>query len=54
MNEDHVVAAILTAGLIARNSGGEVQPKDVVRVYEETLGQLLAILRPPRPSAPQG
>lgn len=54
MNEDHVVAAILTAGLIARSSGVEVQPKDVVRLYEATLAELLAVLRPPRPGAPQG
>lgn len=54
MNEDHVVAAILTAGLIARNSGGEIQPKDVVRMYEATLAELLAVLRPPRPGGAQG
>ena len=49
MNEDHVVAAILTAGLIARNSGSDILPKDAVRMYEATLAELLVILRPPRP-----
>ena len=50
MNEDHIIAAILTAGLIARNTADDLQPKDVVTVYELTLAQLLASARPPRNS----
>jgi hypothetical protein len=47
MNEDHVLAAILTSGLVSRGNG-ELQPKDVVKLYEATLAELLAVTRPPR------
>ena len=30
MNEDHVIAAILTAGLVAQNKSIELKPKDAV------------------------
>lgn len=48
MSEDHVIAAILTAGIIARNAGAECQPKDAVRLYQATLAELLVATRPPR------
>lgn len=50
MNEDHIIAAILTAGLVAKNSDEELHPKDVVGIYELTLTELLASSRPPRES----
>jgi hypothetical protein len=48
MNEQHVVAAILTAGLVARNTGEELHPKEVVAVYQLMLAELLNATRPPR------
>ena len=48
MNEDHIIAAILAAGLIARNKDEEMQPKDVVTIYEMTLASLLDSTRPHR------
>ncbi len=48
MNEDHIIAAILTAGLIARNSEDELQPKDVVTLYELTLAEYYEATRPHR------
>lgn len=48
MNEDHIISAILTAGLVARNTGDELTPKDVVRLYEITLTELFSVTRPQR------
>jgi hypothetical protein len=48
MNEDHVIAAILTAGLISRQSNVDLRPKEVVGAYELMLAELLATKRPPR------
>ena len=42
MNEDHIIAAILTAGLVAKNSEDDFQPKDVVTLYELCLSELLS------------
>ncbi|MCG8324529.1 MAG: hypothetical protein MI673_03355 [Thiotrichales bacterium] len=42
MNEDHIIAAILTAGLVAKNREDDFQPKDVVTLYEMCLSELLA------------
>ncbi|MFQ5661328.1 MAG: hypothetical protein ACE5GZ_12965 [Gammaproteobacteria bacterium] len=50
MNEDHIIAAILTAGLVSRNTEDEIQPKDMVTLYELMLTELLAVIRPPRES----
>lgn len=47
MNEEHIIAAILTAGLISKNSD-DLQPKDVVDAYQLTLAELLAAVRPTR------
>lgn len=46
MNEDHIIAAILTAGLAARNTDKELEPKDVVELYELTLASYIASIRP--------
>lgn len=51
MNEEHVLAAILTAGLAAKNSK-DMTPKDVVGLYGAVLAELLAAVRPPRPAQP--
>lgn len=42
MNEDHVIAAILTAGLVAKNREDELAPKDIVALYGICLSELLA------------
>jgi hypothetical protein len=49
MNEDHVIAAILSAGLIARGGKDKPEPADAVRTYEEVLSELLAVTRARRP-----
>ncbi len=41
MNEDHIVAAILTAGLVAQNKEDVLQPKDVVGLYGLCLTELI-------------
>ena len=41
MNEDHIVAAILTAGLLAQNKEEPLQPKEVVGIYGLCLSELL-------------
>ena len=48
MNEEHVVAAIIAAGLIARGSSDDLQPKDAVDIYQLTLAELVASNRPAR------
>lgn len=46
MNEEHIIAAILTAGLVARKTDDELAPKDVVTLYELMLASYLATIRP--------
>jgi hypothetical protein len=46
MNEEHVIAAILTAGLVARKTEDELTPKDVVTLYEMILASYLNSIRP--------
>ena len=46
MNEEHVIAAILTAGLIARKTNDELEPKDVITLYEMILAKYLISIRP--------
>lgn len=50
MNEQHVIAAILTAGLVARGNGDELHPRDVVSTYQLMLAELLTVIRPQRPA----
>ena len=50
MNEDHLIAAILTAGLVAKNREDDFQPKDVITLYELCLSELIASGRPERPN----
>ena len=50
MNQDHIIAAILTVGLVARNTGEDLQPKDVVTLYELTLASYIASIRPTKDS----
>ena len=45
MNEEHIIAAILTAGLVSK-SPDDLEPKDVVNAYQLTLAELLASIRP--------
>jgi len=46
MNEEHVIAAILTAGLLARKTDDELAPKDVITLYEMVLANYLTSIRP--------
>jgi len=48
MNEDHIVAAILTAGLVAQNKEETLQPKDVVGLYGLCLTELFETNRETR------
>lgn len=48
MNEDHIVAAILAAGLLAQNKDDEIQPKDAVGLYGLCLTELIASNRTPK------
>ena len=41
MNEDHIIAAILAAGLVAQNKDDNIQPKDAVGIYGLCLSELL-------------
>jgi hypothetical protein len=47
MNEDHIIAAILAAGMIAR-TGKDMSPADAVALYGECLSELLDANRPKR------
>ncbi len=33
MNEEHIIAAILTAGLLAQKKDGSMQPSDATDLY---------------------
>ena len=48
MNEDHIIAAILTAGLVAQNKSIELKPKDAVALYGQCLTEVLEANRPRR------
>lgn len=48
MNEEHVIAAILAAGLIARNKDVTIAPKDAVNIYGLCLAELIEANRGPR------
>jgi len=48
MNEDHVIAAILTAGLIAQNQSVDLKPKDAIALYSQCLATLIESNRAPR------
>jgi|GEM_PF-1258694 len=48
MNEDHVIAAILAAGLIAQNKSVDLKPKDAISLYGECLATLIESNRAPR------
>ena len=41
MNEDHIIAAILAAGLIAQNKDDSIEPKAAVGIYGLCLSELL-------------
>ena len=47
MQEEHIVAAILTAGTLARSSEDR-STADVIALYNETLGAYLESIRPAR------
>ncbi len=48
MNEDHIIAAILAAGIIARKSEDELTPADAVALYAECLSEYIDANRPKR------
>ena len=48
MNEDHIIAAILTAGIIARKSEEDVSPAEAVAIYAECLSEFIEANRPKR------
>jgi hypothetical protein len=48
MNEDHIIAAILAAGLLAQNKDDAIQPKDAVGLYGLCLSELIASNRAPK------
>jgi len=49
MNEEHIIAAILTTGLINQNRGGALlQPMDAIELYEKCLTELIENVRPHR------
>jgi hypothetical protein len=48
VNEDHVIAAIIAAGMIARKSGEEVSTAEAVSIYGECLSELIETNRPKR------
>ncbi len=54
MNEDHIIAAILAAGLIAQNNDEDIQPKDAVGIYGLCLTELLEANRAPRENEATG
>ena len=47
MNEDHIIAAILAAGLISKSTE-DLHPKQAVDIYAATLTELIAAGRPQR------
>lgn len=49
MNEDHIVAAILAAGLLAQNKDDAIEPKDAISLYGLCLSELLAANRATKP-----
>lgn len=48
MNEDHIIAAILAAGMIARKTKDDVSAADAVALYGECLSELIDVNRPKR------
>jgi hypothetical protein len=48
VNEDHIIAAIIAAGVIARKSGEELSPAEAVSIYGECLSELIDAGRPKR------
>ena len=48
MNEDHIIAAIIAAGVIGRKSGEEVSPAEAVSIYGDCLAELIEVGRPKR------
>ena len=52
MNEEHIIAALLTAGLLAQNKVGALEPVDAVSIYGECLSELLGSARSQR--TPEG
>ena len=48
MNEDHIIAAILAAGLISQNKDDAIEPKDAIGLYGLCLTELIASNRAPK------
>ncbi len=46
MNEEHIIAAILTAGIVAHSDGGSVSPISAAELYAECLAELRNVIRP--------
>ena len=45
MNEEHIIAALLTAGLLAQNKVGALELVDAVSMYVKCLSELLESAR---------
>ena len=43
MNEDHIIAAILAAGMIAKKNDENIEPKDAISLYNTTLTELISL-----------
>jgi hypothetical protein len=48
MNEEHIIAAILTAGLVSNYKQSDTTPKDIVTLYGECLAEFIESTRPHR------
>lgn len=48
MNEDHIIAAILAAGMIARKTGEEFTAAEAIATYNQCLSELIESNRPKR------
>jgi len=49
MNDEHIIAAILTSGLISQHRGNVVlSPIDAIELYEKCRAELIDSLRPQR------
>ena len=46
MNEEHVIAAILTAGMVANSNSKSVTPNSTAELYAECLAELRNVIRP--------
>lgn len=48
MKEEHIIAALLTAGILAQNRVGVMEPIDAVKIYKKCLSELGESIHPQR------